>query len=89
MALTNIRKQELIKGFQTHDKDCGSVEVQVAVLTEQIKSLTEHLQAHKKDTNSRRGLLVMVGRRSSLLKYLKNRNFQRYKTLIGKLGIRK
>jgi small subunit ribosomal protein S15 len=89
MAVTVARKQELVKQFQTNPKDTGSVEVQVSILTERIKNMTEHFLTHKKDTTSRRGLLVMVGKRSGLLKYLKRRDFDRYKALISKLGIRK
>lgn len=89
MAVTTARKQELVKGFQINPKDTGSVEVQVSILTERIKNLTEHFQTHKKDHTCRRGLLSMVGKRSSLLKYLKRKDFERYKTLINKLGIRK
>lgn len=83
------KKEEVVKAYQVHDKDTGSAEVQVAILTERIKQLTEHLKQHKKDHSSRRGLMMMVGQRASLLKYLKQRNFQSYKSLIGKLGIRK
>jgi small subunit ribosomal protein S15 len=89
MPLKPTRKQELLKEFQTHPKDTGSVEVQVSVLTEQVKYLTDHLQLHKKDFASRRGLLIMVGKRSALLKYLKKRQLARYKSLISRLGIRK
>lgn len=89
MAVTLPNKQELVQKYRTHEKDSGSAEVQIAILTERIKNLTEHLKMHKKDFATRRGLLMMVGKRASLLKYLKNRNFESYKTLIGNLGIRK
>lgn len=89
MGVTVERKQELVKDFQKHSNDTGSAEVQIAILTEQIKSLTEHLKRHKKDFTSRRGLLVRVGQRSALLKYLKKKNNQSYKSVISKLGIRK
>lgn len=89
MAITLERKQELIQDFKVHDKDCGSTEVQVAILTERIKNLTEHMKVNKKDHITRRGLLMLVGKRSSLLKYLKRKSFKRYKTLIDRLGLRK
>lgn len=82
-------KQRLITDLKTHENDTGSPEVQVALLTERINHLSGHLKEHKKDHTSRRGLLKMVGRRSALLKYLSNRDNERYKRLIGKLGIRK
>ncbi len=82
-------KQEVIKQFQTHEKDCGSTEVQVAIITERVKSLTEHLKRNSKDFAARRGLLLLVGQRSSLLKYLKSKNMEKYRTLIERLGIRK
>lgn len=88
----NIRKeqkQEAIKNFVTDKKDSGSVEVQVAILTLEIKSLTEHLKTHKKDFSSRKGLLIKVGRRRSLLDYLKKKSQDRYEILIKKLEIRK
>jgi len=87
--LTQERRVELIKEHGKGDKDSGSVEVQVALLTEEITNLTVHLQIHKKDHSSRRGLLRMVGKRSALLKYLNKRDEQRYRDLIAKLGIRK
>ncbi|MBB4286193.1 30S ribosomal protein S15 [Roseospira goensis] len=89
MSITPERKQELIKEFATKDGDTGSPEVQVAILTERISNLTEHLKVHKKDTHSRRGLLMMVGQRRQLLDYVKRRERARYETLIGRLGIRK
>ncbi len=82
-------KQEIIKQFQTHEKDCGSTEVQIAVITERIKTLTEHMKKYSKDFAARRGLLLLVGQRSSLLKYLKRRDLAKYRALIEKLGIRK
>ena len=89
MAITLQRKQQLINEFHSHEKDCGSTDVQVAILTERIKNLTEHLKQNSKDFISRRGLLIMVGKRSSLLRYLKKKDYQRYKKLIEKLNIRK
>ena len=82
-------KQEIIKQFQTHEKDCGSCEVQVAIITERVKSLTEHLKKFSKDFATRRGLLLLVGQRSALLKYLKRTDVKKYQTLIDRLGIRK
>jgi small subunit ribosomal protein S15 len=84
-----VDKKQIVKDFQRHDGDTGSVEVQVAVLTARIAHLTEHLKTNKKDHASRRGLLMMVGKRSSLLKYLASIDPERYKTLIGRLGLRK
>jgi small subunit ribosomal protein S15 len=89
MSITAERKQELIKEFATVEGDTGSAEVQCAILTERIRNLTEHFKINKKDVHSRRGLLIMVGRRKRLLEYLKNKDFNRYQTLIGKLGLRK
>lgn len=89
MSITNERKQELIKEYATIEGDTGSPEVQVAILTERIRNLTEHFQSHKKDFHSRRGLLLLVGRRRRLLDYLKAVEESRYTTLIKKLGIRK
>lgn len=82
------KKQAVIEQFRTHEGDTGSPEVQVAILTERIKELTEHLKVHKKDFHSRRGLLKMVGSRRRLLRYLMNRDFNRYRALIEKLGLR-
>jgi small subunit ribosomal protein S15 len=82
-------KQRIINDLKVHENDTGSPEVQVALLTERINHLSDHLKAHKKDHTSRRGLFQMVGRRSALLKYLSNRDNERYKKLINKLGIRK
>lgn len=78
-----------IKKFQSHEKDTGSTDVQAAVLTEKINSLIKHLQDHKKDHDSRMGLLKMIGQRRSLLNYLEKRNHERYKKLISSLGLRK
>ncbi|MDJ0684092.1 MAG: 30S ribosomal protein S15 [Alphaproteobacteria bacterium] len=89
MTITSERKTEVIEKFRAKDGDTGSPEVQVAILTERISNLTEHLKTHKKDFHSRRGLLVMVGKRRRLLDYVKARNEERYKTLIGELGIRR
>ena len=82
------KKQEVIREYRTHESDTGSPEVQVAVLTERIRELTEHLKAHSKDFHSRRGLLKMVGSRRKLLRYLKEKDFNRYKSLIERLGLR-
>jgi small subunit ribosomal protein S15 len=89
MALTQERKTQLIETHKVHDKDTGSAEVQVAILTENIVNLTTHLRTHKKDHHSRRGLLKMVGQRRKLLAYLKNKDVRRYSTLIEKLGLRR
>ena len=84
-----IRKQELIKQYGRHEGDTGSPEVQIALLTERINSLTGHLKVHKKDHHSRRGLLKMVGKRRALLEYLKKTDIESYRNLIARLGIRK
>ncbi|MDX1739008.1 MAG: 30S ribosomal protein S15 [Alphaproteobacteria bacterium] len=89
MSITAERKAEVIADNQATAGDTGSPEVQVAILTERISNLTEHLKTHKKDFHSRRGLLVMVGKRRRLLDYLKKKNEQAYKDLIAKLGIRR
>lgn len=81
-------KESIIKEYQTKEGDTGSPEVQVAVLTAQINTLNEHLKEHKKDHHSRRGLLKMVGKRRNLLRYLKNKDIERYRTLIERLNIR-
>ena len=83
------RKQELIQDFRQDETDTGSPEVQVALLSERISHLTEHLKMHKKDHASRRGLLKMVGRRSALLKYLTRRDRTRYQELVSRLGLRR
>ncbi len=89
MALTQERKNEIIAAYKTHDNDTGSPEVQIAVLTEEINTLNEHLRTHKKDHHSRRGLLKMVGKRRNLLTYLRNKDVTRYRELINKLGLRR
>ena len=89
MSTTNDRKAELIAEFGSNDKDSGSAAVQVAILTERIVNLTEHMKTHKKDFGSRRGLLTMVGRRRHLLDYIKRRDADAYKALIAKLGLRR
>ncbi|NGP44084.1 30S ribosomal protein S15 [Bacillaceae bacterium SIJ1] len=89
MALTQERKNEIIAQYKTHEQDTGSPEVQIAVLTEQINSLNEHLREHKKDHHSRRGLLKMVGKRRNLLNYLRKKDVTRYRELIQKLGLRR
>lgn len=88
--MTKERKQEIIAAYATHEGDTGSPEVQVALLTERINHLNdEHLNIHKKDHHSRRGLLMMVGKRRSLLNYLKSQDIERYRALVAKLGLRK
>ena len=89
MSITAERKQEVIQEYKTGESDTGSPEVQVAILSERIRNLTEHLQTHKKDFHSRRGLLVMVGQRRSQLDYLKRKNVGRYEQLIQRLGLRR
>ncbi len=89
MSITSVRKTELIEEYKTGPSDTGSPEVQVAILSERILNLTEHLKEHKKDFHSRRGLLMMVGQRRRLLDYLKDRNQSRYGELIGRLGLRR
>jgi small subunit ribosomal protein S15 len=89
VALSKDRKTELIGSYKTHDGDTGSPEVQVAILSERINYLTEHFKAHAKDHHSRRGLLMLVGRRRRLLDYLKTKDAQRYADLIRRLNIRK
>ena len=82
------KKQQLIEEFKVHGTDTGSTEVQVAILTSRIRELTDHMRIHKKDFHSRRGLLIMVGKRRKLLQYLKDRDFNRYQSLIQRLGLR-
>ena len=82
------KKQSIIEEYKTHEADTGSTEVQVAILTARIRELTEHMKVHKKDSHSRRGLLIMVGKRRRLLQYLRNKDFGRYQTLIQRLGLR-
>ncbi len=87
--LTKEKKTKIIGDYKLSDSDTGSPEVQVALLTTRIAELTEHLKTHKKDHSSRRGLLKMVGTRSSLLKYVRNNDMERYREIIKKLGLRK
>lgn len=89
MPVSTVRKQETIQKFQTHAKDTGSPEVQVALLSERVAHLTEHLKTNHKDHHSRRGLLRMVGQRRALLDYLKRSDLERYKKLIETLGLRR
>jgi small subunit ribosomal protein S15 len=89
MSMDATRKQSLISEYRLHDNDTGSPEVQIALLTERINYLTEHLKAHKKDHHSRRGLLKMVGQRRALLNYLKEIDVERYRTILVKLQLRK
>ncbi|WP_028986603.1 30S ribosomal protein S15 [Thermicanus aegyptius] len=89
MALTPERKQEIIQEFKIHEGDTGSPEVQIAILTEKINYLNEHLRVHTKDHHSRRGLLKMVGHRRNLLNYLRKSDITRYRNLIEKLGLRR
>ena len=88
MALLQEQKQSIISGYQVHETDTGSVDVQIAMLTEKINRLSKHLQTNKKDHSSRRGLLRMIGRRKRLLAYLVQQDAERYRTLIKKQGIR-
>lgn len=89
MVLVKTKKQELIEGFKVHAKDTGSAEVQIALLTERINALSEHLKLHKKDFNSRRGLLQMVNQRRKLLNYLKKADPKKYEEILTKLNLRK
>ncbi len=89
MALAQEKKKEIIEQFKTHEKDTGSPEVQIALLSERIRYLTEHFKVHKRDHHSRRGLLKLVGERRRLLNYLKGTKVDRYRTIIDKLGLRK
>jgi small subunit ribosomal protein S15 len=89
MSITADRKQEVIQEFATAEGDTGSPEVQVAILSERIRNLTEHLKIHKKDFHSRRGLLMMVGQRRQLLDYLKRKGAGRYEALVERLGLRR
>jgi small subunit ribosomal protein S15 len=88
-VLATAKKSDVIQRFRTHDTDTGSPEVQIAILSERIGELKEHFQAHKKEHASRRGLLMMVSKRRRLLDYLKTHDSDRYRDVIGKLGIRK
>ncbi|MCF0135823.1 MAG: 30S ribosomal protein S15 [Lachnospiraceae bacterium] len=87
--MTKERKQELVALYGKNEKDTGSPEVQIAILTDRINELTEHLRSHKKDHHSRRGMLMMIGRRRGLLDYLKSKDIEAYRVLIEKLGIRR
>lgn len=89
MSITPARKEELVKEFATKEGDTGSPEVQIAILTERISNLTEHFKGHKKDNHSRRGLLKMVSQRRKLLDYARGKDEARYKSIIGRLGIRR
>lgn len=87
--MEKARKQEILEQFKRHEGDTGSPEVQIALLTERINHLTSHLKEHKKDHHSRRGLLMMVGKRRGLLNYLMNEDIQRYRDIVEKLGLRR
>lgn len=89
MTITSEEKQRIIRKCQVHENDTGSSEVQIALLTERINGLTSHFEKHKKDHHSRRGLLKMVGQRRRLLNYLKKKDVERYRRVIGELGLRK
>jgi small subunit ribosomal protein S15 len=89
MALDKVKKETIISDFRTHEKDTGSPEVQIAILSERITYLTDHFKTHAKDHHSRRGLLKLVGQRRKLLDYLKTTNKERYEKVIARLGIRK
>ena len=89
MTLTTEKKKEVIEKYKTSNDDTGSANVQVALLSEKIDSLSNHFKSHKKDNHSRRGLLMMVNKRRKLLEYLKSKNFSTYKQLISDLGLRK
>lgn len=89
MTLVKEDKKKVIEKFKTHENDTGSSEVQVAILTKKINKLNEHLKANKKDHHSRRGLVIMVGKRKRLLEYLKNNDVNKYKKIIEELGLRK
>jgi small subunit ribosomal protein S15 len=89
MSITKERTAELVKEFGGSDGNSGAPEAQIAILTERITNLTEHLKGHKQDNHSRRGLLMMVGKRRRLLDYVRRRNEEKYKTLIASLGIRR
>ncbi|MFO7600175.1 MAG: 30S ribosomal protein S15 [Candidatus Desulfacyla sp.] len=89
MVLSAGAKKEVIERFKVHEKDTGSTEVQIALLTSRIQYLTDHFKVHKKDHHSRRGLLKLVGQRRRLLNYLKRKDAEKYRSLIGELGIRK
>ena len=88
LSISKERTAELIKEFGKTHQDSGSAEVQVAILSERIRNLTEHLKTHKKDNHTRRGLMMLIGKRRGMLKYIKERNIEEYRELIKKLGIR-
>ena len=88
LSITKERTAELVKEFGKGEGDSGSPEVQIAILTERIRNLTEHLKTHKKDNHTRRGLMMLIGKRRGMLKYIKERNIEEYRELIKKLGIR-
>ena len=88
LSISKERTAELIKEFGKNDQDSGSAEGQVAILSERIRNLTEHLKTHKKDNHTRRGLMMLIGKRRGMLKYIKERNIEEYRELIKKLGIR-
>ncbi len=87
-SISKERVAELMKEFGKDENDSGSAQVQVAIMSERIRNLTEHLKSHKKDNHTRRGLMMLIGKRRGLLKYIKNRDIEEYRTLIKKLGIR-
>ena len=89
MSITQEKKKEMIENFRLHEKDTGSPEVQIAILSERINNLTEHFKVHKKDHHSRRGLLKLVGKRRRLLNYLKDNELERYREVVGRLGLRR
>ena len=89
MTVKLPNKEQIIKDFQINEKDCGSPDVQVAILTQRIKMLTEHLKEHKKDFHTRRGLWMMVGKRRRLLNYIAKNDYQKYRDLISRLGLRR
>lgn len=89
MALAKKAKEQIVNDFRAHDADTGSAPVQIALLSRRINELTEHFKTHKKDNHSRRGLLMMVQQRRSLLEYLKKTNIQRYHEVVGRLGLRR
>ncbi|MFA5634917.1 MAG: 30S ribosomal protein S15 [Anaerovoracaceae bacterium] len=89
MMIDQTKKAEIIKEYMTHEGDTGSPEVQIAILTYRINDVNDHLQIHKKDHHSRRGLLKMVGQRRNMLNYLKDKDVERYRSLIARLGLRK
>jgi small subunit ribosomal protein S15 len=89
LSITQDKKNEIIESYRLHEKDTGSPEVQIAILSERINNLTEHFKTHKKDHHSRRGLLKLVGQRRRLLNYLKDNELERYKEVVTKLGLRR